>query len=705
MAPELRENLEQQNRELRARLEEADDTLRAVRGGEVDAFVIAGRSGDQIYTLAGADEAYRVMIQGMAEGAVTLTPDGLILFSNEQFATILRTPLKRVIGSHLQGFVSLEDANVLAEALDGIPGRKAQVRLITGDATLVPVYLSVERLVLHEAECLCLIVTDLSEQKRNEEIVAAEKLARSILEQAAEAILVVDPDGRITRASRVAEQLAGTSVLHRQFDEVYHIRLGSGAPYPFEALLYAATQRPMVRNIEATALVFDNRKVELLLSAAILFGNNSRVLGCVVNLTDITERKLREAQLRFQAAIIETTAESVVAVDPHFRVTFWNSAAERLYGISRADALGKHLTECYQYLWLNPEDEELASASLAGSGTWSGENIHVRRDGSRIFVSSTTNVIGDEHGGGMFAVTRDITASKKAEALLRASEARERSRAVEYQALMEAVPAAVFIARDPLGLDIIGNRMSYDLLRVPPGVNLSKSGPGRQRLDNFRPMRNGTEILPENLPIQLAARTGQLVPDYEFELVFNNGTSRCWLGNAVPILDETGKPSGSVGAFIDITERKQAEEQTRESRDWLETTLRSIGDGVIATDTDGKVTFLNAVAQSLTGFTQQEATGAAIDQIFVITEEQAGAAKYTMLTSRDGRQVPIDKSAAPIRDARGEAKGTILVFRDVTQQREAETRLTKSAERLRALMDANPIGVIAGDIHGGIHEG
>ncbi len=102
MAAEHAEDLLERIRELQERLDEAEETLRALRSGEVDAIVASGPDGDRVYTLKGADEAYRVMVQRMAEGALTLTRDGLILFSNEQFASLLGIPLERVIGSSIQ---------------------------------------------------------------------------------------------------------------------------------------------------------------------------------------------------------------------------------------------------------------------------------------------------------------------------------------------------------------------------------------------------------------------------------------------------------------------------------------------------------------------------------------------------------------------------------------------------------------------------
>jgi len=88
-------------RELEERLEEAEETLRALRNGEVDAIVAAGPDGDRVYTLKGADESYRIMVEEMGEGALTVTSEGLVLFSNMRFATMVQRPLAKVIGSQL----------------------------------------------------------------------------------------------------------------------------------------------------------------------------------------------------------------------------------------------------------------------------------------------------------------------------------------------------------------------------------------------------------------------------------------------------------------------------------------------------------------------------------------------------------------------------------------------------------------------------
>jgi PAS domain S-box-containing protein len=149
-----------------------------------------------------------------------------------------------------------------------------------------------------------------------------------------------------------------------------------------------------------------------------------------------------------------------------------------------------------------------------------------------------------------------------------------------------------------------------------------------------------------------------------------------------------------------IEDLQKSEEQATAARDLLQTTISSIGDGVITTDATGKVAFLNPIAQSLTGWTQAEAAGKTLEEIFNISDEETGAAvdnpaakvlregivasltDHTVLTAKNGRQIPIDDSAAPIRGAKGNVTGVVLVFRDVAQRREAEVMEKKAAAEL-----------------------
>ncbi len=210
--------------------------------------------------------------------------------------------------------------------------------------------------------------------------------------------------------------------------------------------------------------------------------------------------------------------------------------------------------------------------------------------------------------------------------------------------------------------------------------------------------------------------------------------SRFWASVLITALrDQTGKLRGFSKVTRDMTERKLADEKLRQShaeleqrvqertaslqdyanklqeqQEWLRVTLASIGDAVIATDTAGRVTFLNPVAESLTGWNQQAAHGQPLDVVFPILAEQTGEpienpvarvlregiivglGNHTVLLSRDGVRRPIDDSAAPIRGISGAMVGVVLTFRDVTEQRRAEQALRNSEQRFARFMHHLP---------------
>jgi len=176
-----------ENADLRARLDEAEDTLRAIRSGEVDALVVSGVGGDQIFTLKGAELPYRVLIEDMNEGALTLALDGVILYANRRFAEMLKTPLEKVIGSDIQTWIASEHQGILRTLMRKGADQKSREELVltASDGTQIPVYLSVNRLPVDGApDFFGLVAADLTEQKKHTKaIVAAEKSARELLEE------------------------------------------------------------------------------------------------------------------------------------------------------------------------------------------------------------------------------------------------------------------------------------------------------------------------------------------------------------------------------------------------------------------------------------------------------------------------------------------------------------------------------------------
>ena len=112
-----------ENEDLRLRLEEALDTLGAIRSGEVDALMVATPQGDQVYTLKGAEQSSRLILETLNEGVLTIAEDGTIIYSNSRFVEILKTPLQKVIGSSIHGFISPTDRRAFEKILLGLDFR------------------------------------------------------------------------------------------------------------------------------------------------------------------------------------------------------------------------------------------------------------------------------------------------------------------------------------------------------------------------------------------------------------------------------------------------------------------------------------------------------------------------------------------------------------------------------------------------------
>ncbi len=188
--------------------------------------------------------------------------------------------------------------------------------------------------------------------------------------------------------------------------------------------------------------------------------------------------------------------------------------------------------------------------------------------------------------------------------------------------------------------------------------------------------------------------------------------------HTTPLHDRSGKVSGLLVMMEDISHRKKAEEALRESEERYRITLSSIGDAVISTDRNARVTYLNEVAERLTGWKNHEAIGLTLENIFPIINEQTrepvqnpvnkvlqegvivGMANHTALISRTGQVIPIEDSGAPIRNATGQTLGVVLVFHDVSEKRKAENTLRASETKFRSYIEHAPTAVLVTDALG-----
>lgn len=221
-------------------------------------------------------------------------------------------------------------------------------------------------------------------------------------------------------------------------------------------------------------------------------------------------------------------------------------------------------------------------------------------------------------------------------------------------------------------------------------------------------------VHPEDVPIcheflKRVLTTGRKQTSPEYRTRHHDGSWRWYVSNGSPMKDGEGRIVGYMGIARDVTERKLSEETICAERERLLVTLRSIGDGVITTDTAGRIVIINNVAEELTGWTQEEALGRPLETVFRIIHEFTRKpcddpvrkvlatgriielANHTVLIARDGTERIIADSGAPIKDKANRTIGVVLVFRDMTEKQ----KLLDTIQRTTKL---DSLGVLAGGI-------
>ncbi len=195
--------------ELRARLHELEETLRAIRSGQVDALVVyAPDGGDRIFTLQGAEHPYRVLVEAMNEGAATMTSDGLVLFANQHFARMLDIPLEKLIGSPLSAIVQPIDGSSLDTLMQRVQQEPQKVECVwrvgKDRQKVLPLCLSFSPVREGDFEGICVIATDLTEQRHREQELAQTNAA--LIDEVAKRMRVED---ELRRDEESLRQLSG----------------------------------------------------------------------------------------------------------------------------------------------------------------------------------------------------------------------------------------------------------------------------------------------------------------------------------------------------------------------------------------------------------------------------------------------------------------------------------------------------------------
>lgn len=320
---------------------------------------------------------------------------------------------------------------------------------------------------------------------------------------------------------------------------------------------------------------------------------------------DISARKQADDRLREFERVVDNLEDMIVVVNREYRYVLANRAFLQYRGMTQEQVIGSLIADVLDAKLFEEVVKEKLDECFEGKFVSYELDCEYPGKGTRNLSITYVPVEGPTGIDRVACVLRDITPHKQAEEALRQSEGRERARAKELSSVLDAVPVAVCIAHDAECRHMTGNRAAHEQLRVPSGKGISKSALPEER-PNFRLMRDGLEVPTDLLPMQMAATTGKAVYDQPLTLVFEDGSERETVSTAVPLLDEEGKPRGSVGASIDLTELKQVERALRESELRFRTVYERSPVGIALVDSrTGRFRQVNPQFCAITGRTEQ----------------------------------------------------------------------------------------------------
>ncbi len=423
-----------------------------------------------------------------------------------------------------------------------------------------------------------------------------------------------------------------------------------------------------------------------------VFSSDGRYMGRRASNRDITDRKLAIEQTESLSKFPDENPNPILRIATDGTIIYANRGSAPLLELWGCQ-VGQRLPEEYGNLILD----------VLRSGN--GREIEILSGGmtySLVLVPITEMGYVNIYG-------RDITKRKRAEEALQeaneelevtAEELRQQNDELmsaqsalkeseeKYRTIVETANEGIW-AVDPEMQTTYVNRRMAEMLGYSPEEMIGKKS--SEFMDEEGKARLG---------LLLERRRQGINESFEFKFIRKDGLPLWAISSAAPLRDKEGKFGGSLGMLTDITDRKRAENALQESEQRYSTTLASIGDAVIATDIEGRITFMNAVAEGLTGWTLDETSMVPAKAVFNIINEYTrqkvddpitkvlengsivGLANHTILVRKDGMEVAIDNSGAPIKDRDGNTTGVVLIFRDITERKQMEMELLKARDEL-----------------------
>ena len=525
----------------------------------------------------------------------------------------------------------------------------------------------------------------LESRQKSRAFVASEARFRTLSEASPLGVFATDADG-------------GCTYTNARWQEIYGLSAEQAAGTGWSRTLHPDDRRGVFAEWQRTASEHLDFDMEFRVQRADdtvrhvrsvsrpVINDHGAVTSYVGSVEDITERKAQESRLRRSEQLLERTGELAEVggweLDLLTGELEWSAQTRRIHGV--ADDYHPRLDEAINFYAPDARlvIEAAVSRSMEDGEPWDLELPLIRASGERIWVRAVGYA--------------EITEGKPVRLLGAFQNITQR---VEQRRDLETTRDRMTLATESGGIGV----WDFD---VRNGTLLCD--PWMYRLYGMSPSIDveAYELWARHLHPEDRADAEQTVRDAlagkhdfrtEFRIVWQDGSIHHLRAAARITRDDSGAAVRMVGVNWDVTSLRELSAELADQHELLRVTLQSIGDAVITTDAAGRVTWLNPVAERMTGWRSRDAAGAAVTDVFRIVHGDTGLAaddpvaaclqsesvqtlaSNTVLCSRDGFEFGIEDSAAPIRNSRGEVLGVVLVFHDVTEQRRLSGEMSHRA--------------------------